>query len=70
MFFELHPKYSTFLEQIEAFAIRTFSSLVDNDVRLIPLKEGDVRLVNKQLIGKRTTCEGRPGHRSFISDCG
>lgn len=52
MFFEVHPKYSSFLEQIEAFAIRTFASLIENDVEMFPLNESGIKLVNRQLIGK------------------
>jgi len=52
MFFEVQPKYSNFLEQIEAFTIRAFASLISNDIGLFPLNENGVKLVNKQLIGE------------------
>ena len=32
MFFEMHPNYSMFIEQIESFTIRSFASLLDNEV--------------------------------------
>lgn len=53
MFFEIDPDYSPFIEQIEAFAIRSFSALVENKVGIEPLKGSKVELVNRQLIRKR-----------------
>ena len=52
MFFELNPDYNAFVEQIEAFLIRSFASIMENDVRVSPLKENGIKLVNKQLISK------------------
>ena len=49
MFFEIDPEYSAFIEQIEAFTIRTFASLIPNDVGMTPINEKNVKLVNKQL---------------------
>jgi hypothetical protein len=52
MFFEINPEYNAFIEQIEAFLIRTFASLVRNDVGMTPLNDRDIKLVNRQLISK------------------
>ena len=52
MFFELNPDYNAFVEQIEAFLIRSFASIMENDVQVSPLKENGIKLVNKQLISK------------------
>ena len=52
MFFELNPDYNAFIEQIEAFLIRSFASIMENDVQVSPLKESGIKLVNKQLINK------------------
>lgn len=49
MFFEIHPEFSHFIEQIEAFTIRSFASLVDNDVDITPLVDRNIKLVNRQL---------------------
>ena len=49
MYFEVHPDYSMFLEQIEAFTIRSFASLIDNDVGIKNLVDKGIKLVNKQL---------------------
>jgi hypothetical protein len=49
MFFEIDPKYNAFIEQIEAFVIRTFSSLLENDVGTEPINEKNVKIVNRQL---------------------
>ena len=50
MFFEIHPRYNVFIEQIEAFVIKSFASLVENDVGVVPLNQKDIKLVNRQLI--------------------
>lgn len=50
MFFEINPEYNAFIEQIEAFLILTFSSLLENDVGMVPLNEKNIKLVNRQLI--------------------
>ena len=52
MFFELNPDYNAFIEQIEAFLIRSFASVMENEVQVPPLKENGIKLVNKQLISK------------------
>lgn len=52
MFFEINADYNAFIEQIEAFIIRTFASLLQNDVGMTPLNDKDIRLVNRQLISK------------------
>jgi hypothetical protein len=52
MFFEINPEYNAFIEQIEAFLIRTFASLLENDVGMTPLDENGVKIVNRQLISK------------------
>ena len=49
MFFEVHPDYSMFLEQIESFTIRSFASIIDNDVGIKNLSAKGIKLVNKQL---------------------
>lgn len=49
MFFEIDPEFSSFIEQIESFTIRTFAALMDNDVGMTPLEDKNVRLVNRQL---------------------
>ncbi len=49
MFFEIDPKYAHVLEDIEAYTIRTFASLLENDVRMVPLKARVNKLVNRQL---------------------
>jgi len=48
MFFEVHPDYSMFLEQIESYTIRAFAYLMENDVGIKNLAEEGVKLVNKQ----------------------
>lgn len=50
MFFEINPEYNAFVEQIEAFVIRTFAALLTNEVGMTPLNDRDVALVNRQLI--------------------
>ena len=49
MFFEIHPEFSHFIEQIEAFTIRSFASLMENDVDISPLVDRNIKLVNRQL---------------------
>ena len=49
MFFEIHPEFSHFIEQIEAFTIRSFAALMDNDVDITPLIDQNIKLVNRQL---------------------
>jgi hypothetical protein len=52
MFFEIDPDYANQLEQIEAFAIRILATVMNNDVKMIPLGEEVEKLVNRQLIKK------------------
>jgi len=52
MFFEISPRYAPFIEQIEAFTIRTFAALLKNSVGVNPLNERNIKLVNRQLISK------------------
>ena len=47
MFFELDPEMASMIEQIEDFAIRLFSSILDNDLGVKPLKTKKQKLVNK-----------------------
>ncbi len=47
MFFELDPEMAPMIEQIEDFAIRLFSSILDNDLGVKPLKKSKLKLVNK-----------------------
>ena len=49
MFFELNPDYSAFVEQIETFSIRLFSSILKNEVGIKELNDKNIKLVNKQL---------------------
>ncbi len=49
MFFEIDPMYTHALEEIEAYTIRTFASILDNDVKMIPLDNKVNKLVNRQL---------------------
>jgi len=49
MYFEVHPDYSMFIEQIESFTIRSFASLLDNKVGIKNLSDKGVKLVNRQL---------------------
>jgi len=52
MFFEIAPKYAPFIEQIEAFTIRTYAALLKNRVGVTSLDAKNVKLVNRQLKGK------------------
>ncbi|MCX5797001.1 MAG: GIY-YIG nuclease family protein [Elusimicrobia bacterium] len=49
MFFEIHPKYAPFIEQIESFVIRAYAALMENEVGVRPLRERNIRLVNRRL---------------------
>lgn len=51
MYFEIDPKYAHMLEEIEAYTIRTFASIIANDVKMLPLDRKVDRLVNRQLKG-------------------
>lgn len=52
MFFEINPDYNAFVEQIEAFVIRSFAALMQNEVGVPPLNAEKFRLVNRQLVEK------------------
>lgn len=49
MYFEIDPEYNAFIEQIEAFTIRAFASLLPNQVGSKPLEDKEIKLVNRQL---------------------
>ena len=49
MFFELNPDFSIFVEQIEMYSIRLFSSILKNEVGVKELNDKNIKLVNKQL---------------------
>ena len=53
MFFELDPEISFMIEQIEDFAIRLFSTILDNDLGVKPLKDKKLKLVNKARLRKK-----------------
>ena len=53
MFFELDPEMASNIEQIEDFAIRLFSSILDNDLGVKPLKSKQLKLVNKAGLRKK-----------------
>ena len=53
MFFELDPEMASMIEQIEDFAIRLFSSILDNDLGIIPLTNKKQKLVNKAGLRKK-----------------
>ena len=53
MFFELDPEMSFMIEQIEDFAIRLFSTILDNDLGVKPLKDKKLKLVNKAGLRKK-----------------
>lgn len=50
MFFEIHPEFNQLIEQIESFLIRTFASIIENEVKMVPLGDNRIRLVNRQLL--------------------
>ena len=53
MFFELDPEMASMIEQIEDFAIRLFSSILDNDLGVKPLNNKKQKLVNKAGLRKK-----------------
>jgi len=53
MFFEINPDYNAFVEQIEAFVIRSFAAILENDVGVPPLSVEKIKLVNRQLVEKK-----------------
>ena len=53
MFFELDPEMASMIEQIEDFAIRLFSSILDNDHGVKPLNNKKQKLVNRAGLRKK-----------------
>lgn len=49
MWFEINPDYNMFLEELEHFLIRTFASLLKNNLDIEPIIDSKVELVNRQL---------------------
>ena len=49
MWFEINPEYNMFLEELEHFLIRTFASMLINDVDIEPIINSKIKLVNRQL---------------------
>ena len=50
MWFEINPDYNIFLEELEHFLIRTFASILNNNLDIEPIINSKVQLVNKQLL--------------------
>ena len=53
MWFEINPDYNMFLEELEHFLIRTFASILKNDVDVEPIINSKIKLVNRQLRKKK-----------------
>ena len=53
MWFEVNPEYNMFLEELEHFLIRTFASMLNNDVDIEPIINSKIKLVNRQLRKKK-----------------
>ena len=53
MWFEINPDYNMFLEELEHFLIRTFASMLSNDVDIEPIINSKIKLVNRQLRKKK-----------------
>jgi hypothetical protein len=53
MFFELNPEFAFSLKQLEDFAIRLFSSILENELGVKPLKTKNFKLVNKAPFRKK-----------------
>lgn len=49
MWFEINPDYNVFLEELEHFLIRTFASVLENQLDVEPVIDSKIALVNKQL---------------------
>jgi hypothetical protein len=49
-FFEIHPDYGYLLDDFEAFLIGAMASVAQNEVKVTPLNDANLRLVNRQLI--------------------
>ncbi len=52
MFFELNPDFAFSLKQLEDFAIRLFSTILENELKVKPIK-GKPKLVNKAPFRKK-----------------
>ena len=53
MFFELNPEFAFSLKQLEDFAIRLFSTILENELKVNPLKTKNFKLVNKAPLRKK-----------------
>ena len=53
MWFEINPDYNMFLEELEHFLIRTFASILKNDVDVEPIINSKIKLLNRQLRKKK-----------------
>ena len=53
MWFEINHDYNMFLEELEHFLIRTFASILKNDVDIEPIINSKIKLVNRQLRKKK-----------------
>ena len=53
MFFELNPDFAFSLKQLEDFAIRLFSSILENELGVKPLKTKNFKLVNRAPFRKK-----------------
>ena len=49
MWFEINPDYNVFLEELEHFLIRTFASVLENQLDVEPVIDSKIELVNRQL---------------------
>ena len=49
MWFEINPDYNVFLEELEHFLIRTFASVLENQLDVEPVIDSKIALVNRQL---------------------
>lgn len=54
MFFEISPAYAHLLPKIENFAIRALSTVLRNDLKVVPIADRDIRLVNRHLRNRST----------------
>lgn len=54
MFFEVNPEFVPLIEKIEAFTIRSLASILENDVDSVPLKDKNIKLVNRHLRNRST----------------
>lgn len=49
MWFEINPEYNMFLEELEHFLIRTYASILENQLSIKPIIKSKIELVNRQL---------------------